>query len=446
MRFLFTLALLAAASCTSNETYFMHISKALPVKIWLNGELSYNGKQSCNRKPCWQQPWHCSSDIRTQLTEDILLDKDYVLKIIGKEGLIEELPYTRRLGVMQTIDPELALGNPSFVGGIGPWEQYGVSVAPFTWVVSERAHADGTVGSYSDSRILHQARQDGSPRGWPIGHYRFRLRIENNSTGGADPEYEILIALAGQTNATMATVSDAGVNLPRNNEPTDYFIEFDLEEAQQEIGFSFYKAGPSSGSVINLYIAEIEMVEHPTEEYTDYIYDLVFKPEDLSPGLCDQDVYFELWEVGGDQIGFTDSMEISSNFFNCMTTIKFWNDSPFEGIMYDETSPQTMFEIVVPAEFEVEDQTVVTEDASLSDGEIVRLATTIGTRKLIKTGHIPDFFNGLIVYALSHDNVLIDNRYWVRPELSRDRTAGDRLAIRKSEIWLTEKEVDRNIF
>lgn len=166
------------------------------------------------------------------------------------------------------------------------------------------------------------------------------------------------------------------------------------------------------------------------------LYELSFTYDDLSPEICNERVAFQL-KKNSSIVAKTDCAHVKTNHDNAIL-IEYWNNRNFAGLKYGSSSPEQHFFLLVPAVF-FHERFPQEDKAFERTSSTVITASKIKKQRLMQIEHAPDFFHEKVLLALSHQNVLIDGKYW-KKEDGYEKEEGDlRFPLKRATIWLTEK-------
>lgn len=123
----------------------------------------------------------------------------------------------------------------------------------------------------------------------------------------------------------------------------------------------------------------------------------------------------------------------------CTLLIDYSNNSFFDGIHYEDQSPNMNFNIRIPAIFFHPENTKESEDLELSDNRIVRLYDKIEEKRLLQIGFMPHYMHRKLLLALSHDFVIIDEIDWILRDEYKKNEGNRHYPLRTATVLLTDK-------
>jgi hypothetical protein len=124
--------------------------------------------------------------------------------------------------------------------------------------------------------------------------------------------------------------------------------------------------------------------------------------------------------------------------------IEYSNSSDFDGLYYSDPSPNTTFQLRIPAIFFEEKNPQEQEDIELSNGRIVTIRQTIVEKRLLETGFMPNYMHRKLQKVLMHETVSIDGDYWKRRD-SYDDSPIKKYNLKRAEVLLTKYDsVEKN--
>lgn len=131
----------------------------------------------------------------------------------------------------------------------------------------------------------------------------------------------------------------------------------------------------------------------------------------------------------------SDCIELRNNH-QCTKLIQYTNAQDFDGIAYENVSPQPVFYLRIPANWVDQQNPQTQEDLELSNGEIVTVRQTIQKKKELAIGFLPDYMHYKIQSILMHDTVIIDGKQWKRRDEYEASKVKD-YPLKKGSVLLT---------
>jgi hypothetical protein len=155
--------------------------------------------------------------------------------------------------------------------------------------------------------------------------------------------------------------------------------------------------------------------------------------------FCGKQIKFVVYRNSdGSEVGHTDCLSVKTNQ-SPTVLIEYANNSNFDGIHYDNQSPNTTFNLRIPAIFFHPENTIEKDDIELSNEEIVRLYDKIEEKMLLEMGFMPFYMRRKTLLALSHDFVTIDGREWIVRDELKVAEGNRHYPLKTSTILLTDK-------
>lgn len=437
--YIFVLILVACSDVTVNKCtpFEVTISDALPIQFWPSDCDTYNEKEVCGiHHKCFCHPWNCEDEIVIQFRDDN--DDDFTLNVNDDSGLLTSMSFNKT-NIFAT-EFDFQFDNNEFLVSLSNWNQYSSSPgssAIWNWDASQSAKSDGTSGTLANTYEIYQGRQISgvnSYNKWPPGNYSFRIRIDNQSSGGSSPLQETLTIKAFDVPGGIN--ESAGVTVTRGGGYLIYTVNLTTTQPWLYIGFITNKSGPTSGSAVKVFVDYIEMTESPLD-YTESIYDTSFTPSELS--ICDTQVNLEIYTEGSpsELIAKSDCIDVRTSH-DCTTLIEYTNNRNFAGLVYENVSPVTTFKILVPAIFFHERFPEEDNVIELSES-IIQTSGQVKAQRLFETDYLPYYMHRKMKLILKHQTVLIDNQYWTKEESYEVQDGDRRWPVKKGKCFLTEK-------
>ncbi len=459
MRKFFILALLLAActaeDCNPNQQVNMlEISPALPIKVYLNGEESYNQKAMCGvNKVCWLQPWKCSDRIALQFRAPIGEFDSMTMKLFDKnDNLVAELPMTKTYGNLVPISTtSLSFLNEDFASGLDDWSQLASGLGEDTPFVASNPGTPqvqaGPVALKNRSQFLYQSRE----AGWPAGQYGATIRVKNNSPSFVGGAIVYVFGLNGDDYSDLVNITTLSTGgFDDDNAWHDFDIEWNAAIRYDKIGIRAQQV--IEGEWVDMSVQYIDITSNPAYDFNKTYFTVEFIPEQLSPAICNTDIRAEFYDQDDNLLAFTDGMEVRNDdnfrnpFATCTNLMEYWNDSDFEGIDYSSFSPQLTFQVRLPSNEFIEDEEILTTEIhKLSNGDIARLMVDMEKKTMLQTDWIPYHVKRQLAYWLMHDNVKLAGKYWVAQD-NMEMQKSRKFSLCNVSVLLTEKDFERNTF
>lgn len=119
-------------------------------------------------------------------------------------------------------------------------------------------------------------------------------------------------------------------------------------------------------------------------------------------------------------------------------TVRYTNRDDFAGIDY---SAEPIFTIRLPIKFFKERGPETNESEDMSDGEVVKLSSSVKFQKLLEVDAVPYYLHNKIKLILQHNTVAIDGNLWLKEEsYEYSNIGGDNspeYPFKLGKCWLT---------
>lgn len=143
------------------------------------------------------------------------------------------------------------------------------------------------------------------------------------------------------------------------------------------------------------------------------------------------------------QVATSDCVDIKENH-DCSVLLEYSNTSNFDDIDYETNSPNTSFQLRIPAIFFEEENPQEQEDLELSNGVIVTLRQSIVEKRKLETGFMPNYMHRKLQKVLMHDSVYIDGDYWKKRD-AYDTSPVKKYNLKTASVFLTKYDsVEKN--
>lgn len=388
----------------------MEISDALPVQFWLNGCQTFNEYKAPGvYHKCFFAPWECEDEIFVQFKDDP--SQDFSLEIYNDQQLL--------LGTLQF--DETAVG-----------------------VYEARYNIGEDSPDVCDELIYLQIKRDQGLQGFtlpPLSDYV-------NAGGSGDPwtlgSSPSIVTTLGGTNTERLYVPYAFIP------GVTYTINVVFSNTQNTVGI--FTVGvmndsnlsqfneTTSGGNTGLNQAE-PFVFTATSDTTRLYVDVNFFGNNTTTIVSISGVR----TVGDSQVmAKTDLLNVQRDHDDTIL-LTYTNHRNFAGLVYAGISPQTEFQIRIPAIFFHQRFPEEDEVAELST-ELITLNGTVRKQRQLTTDYLPYYFHEKLKLILKHQSISILNREWVKQEAYEIVEGQKRFPLKVANCWLSEKEfVHRNV-
>lgn len=438
-KLLFILALLFAGCREEIPTqcpscFSMIFSDALPVQFWLNNCETYNERQVCGiNNFCFCQPFHCDDEIKTQFVDTF---NDYVIE----EDIVEIT-----LPALET------------------WVNSNLGFADWVLGAIPQISLTGTIPSPARSEYLYVDYPFESGK-----EYSLTLTIAGNNISGLPIGSSFFVICDNSFNELLVStglIPDGG--------GTDYLnMVFTATEQMTRIAFRIRVSGGYVVSVrdiigtrtdiITTYPDPIEYNLLVLDESDNLLDSIPFVPQLMpeafayvytnswipnSSDVCNQKVKFQIEQNGSPDsiVAKSDCIDISETG-NCTELILYSNNRNYDGLIYNNISPDQEFYIRVPARFFHERNDEEDEVMQLSSS-FITLNSTIQAQKLFEVIHAPYYWHRKLQLIFKHDNITIDDQPWIKNDRYEINEGNKRGSLKSAQVWLTQKDnIQRNVF
>jgi hypothetical protein len=422
---------LLLAACESKheeqkQCFKVTFSDALPVQFWLNDCPTYNETtpEGVHYK-CFCHPWSCDDELKVQFTDDDV-DQDYTLLIKNSESeIISSIPFYKDIN-----RAVLELENNSFEDTILPWvSSSGSGTQNWAWTAFNGGSAQVGIGvSGGGNNVSRELSQ----------FFDFQ----------AGKTYTFTI-----TGQSLLLDADVGIKVRLKNQAilytitsTEYFIGstftqvIDITPTQDcnQVAIEVRNINPAITNTVNLY--EVTLLADTVAVYT-----ADFVPTE--EGACET-IQLEIISNSSPEetIAKTDCIEVYSYNSNPTLLIEYSNTRNFNGLIYEDVSPETVFQTRIPAIFFHERFPSDREVAELSNSQIINLNSALRKQRLLETDYLPYYMHQKIQLILMHDNVVINGKNWTYNEAYELVEGERRWPVKKGKVYLNQADfVQRNV-
>lgn len=250
------------------QTYFsMNISDSLPIKFWLNEEVSYNNKSIPGvANICFKQKFDCDDPLKLYFEPNIISPSE-----------------TSQFNSYFSVDFSgwaNGIGNGSASAELWDWNSGVVLDAGV-----------GTAGTDDDSSYFLYSDNNGED--WPAGTYTLDVKVQNTSYGGND----VSIQLAKMTDASTVdgfiTLGGDSITVVNGDPLAVKSFTFTLTESSPYVGFRIVRQGTPSSFGFNFKITEA-FFEVTTDEIAETYELRVLDQEGVNKGSVEFVDYVEV--------------------------------------------------------------------------------------------------------------------------------------------------------
>lgn len=438
---------LLLAACESKheeqkQCFKVTFSDALPVQFWLNDCPTYNETtpQGVHSK-CFCHPWSCDDELKVQF-----LNPFDSSEVIETENIVSITLPALSTWLTQSINPDFydwTLGsNPTVnLPGTGPFEPDAATSEYLYTTYSFIAGRSYTI-TINYTRTVNSG--SSNPR-------TSLLRIMDSGFTTLFSESESAIAGANSITITFTATSQTSIIGFRHQSGSDVDITLTSTSGTRTDIITTYPSPNDFDLVVyNVDNEEIERLNFDAqlnEEGLLYTHSASITPSDH--GICDQKIKFTVINITNspdEVVAKSDCVEVASYRSNPTLLIEYSNTRNFNGLVYEDVSPETVFQTRIPAIFFHERFPSDREVVELSNSQIINLNSALRKQKLLETDYIPYYMHQKIQLILMHDNVVIDGKNWTYNE-AYELVEGDRRwPVKKGKVYLNQADfVQRNV-
>lgn len=403
----------------------MTFSDALPVQFWLASQETYNEKepQGVFRK-CFCQPWKCDDEIRIEFLDSLaghgistvtLPDLDEWIGLSTSASLENwttgaaptvSLPGT---GFPNDKTSELLYVDYTFIAG----REYEITIQ-YTKTVNVTHSNPRTITIH----ILNSA---------------FTTLFSNSdSTPNTTSSDAVTI-----TFTATAACTKIGVTC-NDGSDVDITLNSHFGTVENTTGYDFVVLD-SNGE--DLHTIEMPAVQLESGTYLHY---LTYRFSDYSPDVCDEQVNFEIRNLGT-VVAKSDCLNVRSTQDETVL-ITYSDNKNFASLQYSNVSPDPEFTLRIPAVFFHERFPEESEVIELSNSRSIQLNGQVKAQRLLEIGPMPYYMHRKLKLILKHQFVTIDDQDWVQSETYELTEGNRRHPLKKGQVWLDEKDyILRNV-
>ena len=409
-------SLLLTWELTSCRDKVIVVSNAGPIQFWINGVETFNDTQVCSIEPVFFcQKFQCDDDIRIQFRSDNNYDANYDLVFydISDDTFASELERIRFIQIANDVfelhftfgaylcNQEIRLRIESTPPTIINYPAFGQLAGSGTWVRDIPNYGVSTI-SLNPAATPYTSRKVYFPFNAAPGTYVISGNTVSNSDGTMrgyflDASFNVI-----GTDAAAAALSSglaSGGNPITVTQPI-YYVAFDVNV--------------TTSSPINGHDVTFNVIVTSSTITIEAKSDCISVNEDQ----CE----------------------------NCTELITYSNSNSFDDVDYMDASPNIEFNLRIEAVFFEEEFPDEYESIDLSNSEIVQLSSEVKHKKLLDVGWMPFHMIQKLQLVLSHDNVIIQGKNWIKGDGMTKIQGNKRYPLRRTSFLLTDKDfIKRNI-
>jgi hypothetical protein len=191
---------------------------------------------------------------------------------------------------------------------------------------------------------------------------------------------------------------------------------------------------------------EVLLETKSVSEIATGLYQVTFIPSENTPDFCDQKIVLKIRQDASVILARSDCLDIKASHTGTLL-IEYSNHRNFAGLINQQTSPDTTFQLRLPAVFNEERFPETDEVLPLSNNRIISLNSQVKKQRLLETDQMPNYMQLKMIQVLKHQFITIDGFDYVKEEpYEQLSNKFKQWPMRAYSCWLTEKEyVLRNI-
>lgn len=396
----------------------MVISDAIPIQFWVDGCETFNQKETAGvYKNCFCQPFECDDVIKIQVTDSVV--NDFALTVFDSdENLISLIPFTGSTPVFSVsfvpsdysiCDQQIILKINTYSGLLGIAE----STAFNDWS-NDISHGDVP---------------------WTIDPTNFYVIFGSGPFPGTTSNYAKKSVASGGQYVTVTHTVDISATAGIRHYQVIYEFYFSSSLVgtlsktytvpdSESVNFTDSISGPIS------VFDEIRItIVHPEETFSEWSFESIFLTS----------VYSIMAQ--------SDCIDIKTSHSETIL-VNYSNHRNFAGIDNQDVSPDTDFNLRIPASF-AEENDLIEDDqeiAELSDNREIQLNSQVKVKRLLDIGHMPMYMHKKLILVLMHQFVNIDGRNWVKGDAYEKVEGNKRYSLKRYRCLLTQQDyIIRNI-
>lgn len=452
MRYLF-FAIFLLSACggdhenISRQCFKMYISDGIPVQFWINGCQTFNQEivEGINHV-CFCQPFQCDDEIKLQITNPHADDP------------LISTPVTNSFSI-DIVDPDsnVIVNIPFIRTQSTPDDIYSLSFTPSDHDICDQKVVFNII---SDRNPTIDANGDvGDPNGQDWNYLFDQVASSNKSwtlsttdatviLGGSDPvssKYLIShFALFGIGPVTTlhikGTVAQILGSDPVNiNGAFKIFVEFVPSSGPSFVYEYLNDTADSTG------LGDYDIVKEINTGLSQYITIKwrIERQSSVVDAIIAQMTIFSTREKN--LAAYSDCINIATTQPETIL-INYSNNRNFAGIDNQDISPDTDFNLRIPAIFAQKRFPQEQEVGELSDNQEISLNSQIKVQKLLDICHMPDYMHQKTILALMNQVVTIKGQQWIKADDYEKIEGNKRSPMTRYRVWLTQKDyIVRNI-
>lgn len=402
----------------------MQISDALPVQFWFSECQTFNEYQAPGvYHKCFFAPWECEDEIFVQFKDDP--SQNYSLEIYGDQqnflGSIEfEEPY---VGVYEA-RLNIAEDSPDVCDQL-----------IYLQIKKDQGTQGITIPVLSDwDTTTLSGNED-----WTTGSAP-TITLNGTVFPGVTSEFLFVpLVLIEGLEYTFNVNYTKVVNIPASNPRT---LIFSLLDDSFNVLASETETTPTSG----------ELAIDPGPRVATFVFTAPAGTTQIALRINEgSNTTYTINQVTGTRVfgssyavARTDLLNIQREHDDTIL-LTYSNHRNFAGLVYSGTSPQTEFQIRIPAIFFHQRFPEEDEVTELST-ELLTLNGTVRKQRQLTTDFLPYYFHEKLKLILKHQSLSIFNREWVKQEAYEIVEGQKRYPLKVANCWLSEKDfVHRNV-
>jgi hypothetical protein len=172
------------------------------------------------------------------------------------------------------------------------------------------------------------------------------------------------------------------------------------------------------------------------------VYQLSFIPDDED--ICDELIKLEVQNSSDVMLAKSDCLDIKTSHIET-TLFTYSNHRNYDGLVYEDQSPDVEFNIRVPSRFFHEDEPEEDEAIELTSS-VITTSSQVKTQRLLEVKHAPYYFHKKLRRILKHQSIEAIGKGWKKEEKYQINEGTKTWPLKSATCLLTEdNSVIRNV-
>lgn len=195
----------------------------------------------------------------------------------------------------------------------------------------------------------------------------------------------------------------------------------------------------TTGQTLKLVALDSEGTELHSENFQEIsagVYQLSLIPEDED--ICDELIQLQVQNASDVVLAQTDCLDVKTSHPET-TLFSYSNHRNYDGLIYEDQSPDVSFNIRVPSRFFHEDEPEEDEAMELTSS-IITTSSQVKTQRLLEVKHAPYYFHKKLRRILKHQTLTAIGKSWKKEEKYQVNDGDKRWPLKSATCLLTEKD------